>query len=251
VLVDRYSASASEIFAAAIQDYHRGVILGQRTFGKGTVQNLVPLDRWSQRPVNGQLTVTIGKFYRITGESTQHHGVEPDVSLPSPIDIDEVGESSLEAALPWDRIAAVPFTSWHGDQRAPGAVPALAVAEDERAQHDPDYHWLAQEVAASEDLHGMKAVSLNLKVRQDERVREDRERLARENLRRAAKGLPALKSVEELDGTEAPDIILAQSAQIMADMITGVHPGPAHVPPRQTVRREDSTPEHPVPQVER
>jgi len=251
VLVDRYSASASEIFAAAIQDYHRGVILGQRTFGKGTVQNLVPLDRWSQRPVNGQLTVTIGKFYRITGESTQHHGVEPDVSLPSPIDIDEVGESSLEAALPWDRIAAVPFTSWHGDQRAPGAVPALAVAEDERAQHDPDYHWLAQEVAASEDLHGMKAVSLNLKVRQDERVREDRERLARENLRRAAKGLPALKSVEELDGTEAPDIILAQSAQIMADMITGVHPVPAHVPPRQTVRREDSTPEHPVPQVER
>ncbi|HUI60296.1 MAG TPA: S41 family peptidase, partial [Steroidobacteraceae bacterium] len=98
VLVDRFSASASEIFAGAIQDYHRGIILGQRTFGKGTVQNLVPLGRWSQKPVSGQLTVTIGKFYRVTGESTQHRGVEPDVSLPSPIDLKEVGESALEAA---------------------------------------------------------------------------------------------------------------------------------------------------------
>src|SRR5438445_253071 len=109
VLVDRFSASASEIFAGAIQDYHRGVIIGQRTFGKGTVQNLVPLDRPSQKPTSGQLTVTIGKFYRVTGESTQHRGVEPDVALPSPIDAKEVGESSLEAALPWDRIAGVPF----------------------------------------------------------------------------------------------------------------------------------------------
>src|SRR5690348_1252714 len=96
VLVDRFSASASEIFAGAIQDYHRGVILGQRTFGKGTVQNLVPLDRWSPRPVNGQLTVTIGKFYRVTGESTQHRGVEPDVPLPSQIDMDKFGERSEE-----------------------------------------------------------------------------------------------------------------------------------------------------------
>ncbi len=84
VLVDRLSASASEIFAGAIQDYGRGYVVGQRTFGKGTVQNLVPLDRWTQRPVDGQLTITIGKFYRVTGESTQHRGVEPDILLPSP-----------------------------------------------------------------------------------------------------------------------------------------------------------------------
>ena len=95
VLVDRYSASASEIFAGAIQDYQRGYVVGQRTFGKGTVQNLIPLDRWTQKPVDGQLTVTIGKFYRVTGESTQHRGVEPDIALPSPIDLEEVGESSL------------------------------------------------------------------------------------------------------------------------------------------------------------
>ncbi len=118
VLVDRASASASEIFAGAIQDYHRGVVLGQRTFGKGTVQNLVPLDRWSQKPVNGQLTVTIGKFYRVTGESTQHRGVEPDVQLPSLIDMKEVGESALEAALPWDRIAGVAFRKDGHDSEA-------------------------------------------------------------------------------------------------------------------------------------
>ncbi|HTV49578.1 MAG TPA: carboxy terminal-processing peptidase [Steroidobacteraceae bacterium] len=240
VLVDRYSASASEIFAAAIQDYRRGVIVGQRTFGKGTVQNLVPLDRWSQRPVNGQLTVTIGKFYRITGESTQHHGVEPDVQLPSPIDMEEVGESSLEAALPWDRIAPVPFVAWRGDAQHPAtAIPALAVAEDERAQHDPDYRWLSQEVASIEELRTQKTISLNLKTRQEERTKEDRDRLARENLRRAAEGKPPAKTVAELENSEAPDIVLAQSAQIVGDMITGVRAlGPERTPPRQTVRRD-------------
>jgi carboxyl-terminal processing protease len=245
VLVDRYSASASEIFAAAIQDYHRGVIIGQRTFGKGTVQNLVPLDRWSQRPINGQLTVTIGKFYRVTGESTQHRGVEPDVPLPSAIDMDEVGESSLEAALPWDRIASVAFTAWAPEQHPGTAIPALAVAEDDRAQHDPDYRWLAQDVAALDDLRGQKTLSLNLKTRQEERTRLDRERLARENLRRTAKGLPLAKSVDELEATEAPDIVLAQAAQVMGDMVLGVHPAaPNHNPARQTVRREDSAPAH-------
>jgi len=247
VLVDRFSASASEIFAAAIQDYHRGVIIGQRTFGKGTVQNLVPLDRWSQRPVNGQLTVTIGKFYRITGESTQHRGVEPDVVLPSPIDMNEVGESSLEAALPWDRIASVPFTAWSRDQRPAVALPALALAEDERSQHDPDYHWLVQDVATLDELRNEKTVSLNLKVRQDEREREEHERLARENLRRTAKGMPAVKAVSDIGNTEMPDIILAQASQVMGDMISGVIP--AHTPARQTVRRGDddlvpTTPAH-------
>ena len=242
VLVDRYSASASEIFAGAIQDYHRGAIIGQRTFGKGTVQNLVPLDRWSQRPVNGQLTVTIGKFYRITGESTQHRGVEPDVQLPSPIDPDEVGESSLEAALPWDRIASVPFTLWRANERPAVAIPALAVEEDERAQKDPDYQWLVHEIAAGEQLRGQHTLSLNLKVRRDERTRLDRERLARENLRRTADGMAPAKSVEEIEASEAPDIVLAQSTQIMADVVVGARPDAAgRAPPRQTVRREDAT----------
>ncbi len=106
VLVDRYSASASEIFAAAIQDYGRGIVVGQQTFGKGSVQNLYPLDRYALGPDPGfgQLTVTIGKYYRVTGESTQHRGVQPDISMPTAISPEEVGESTRESALPWDRI---------------------------------------------------------------------------------------------------------------------------------------------------
>ncbi len=106
ILVDRFSASASEIFAAAMQDYGRGIVIGQETYGKGTVQNLYPLDRYAlgQDPGYGQLTVTIGMYYRVTGDTTQNRGVEPDVRLPSAIDAEEVGESSRDAALPWNRI---------------------------------------------------------------------------------------------------------------------------------------------------
>jgi carboxyl-terminal processing protease len=228
VLVDRFSASASEIFAGAIQDYHRGIILGQRTFGKGTVQNLVPLDRWSQKPVSGQLTVTIGKFYRVTGESTQHRGVEPDVPLPSAIDMKEIGESALEAALPWDRIAGVPF------QASTMAVPTqpiqtLMSGEDTRAQKDPDYRWLISDIAAIDTVREQHSLSLNLKTRKDERTRMEKERLDRENSRRAAKNLPPFKSVEEIDKDKAelPDVVLSQAAEIMADMVTGARATPA------------------------
>ncbi|HKT73793.1 MAG TPA: carboxy terminal-processing peptidase [Steroidobacteraceae bacterium] len=228
VLVDRFSASASEIFAGAIQDYHRGIILGQRTFGKGTVQNLVQLDRWSQKPVSGQLTVTIGKFYRVTGESTQHRGVEPDLSLPSPIDLKEVGESALEAALPWDRIAGVPFQASQ-PQATALPVTTLASEEDYRAQHDPDYRWLVSDIAAIDSVREQHSVSLSLKVRREERTRQEKERLDRENSRRAAKNLPPLKSVEDIekDKSEAPDVVLTQAAQIMGDIVTGAHPMPS------------------------
>src|SRR5438270_546757 len=226
VLVDRLSASASEIFAGAIQDYHRGIILGQTTFGKGTVQNLVPLDRWSQKPVNGQLTVTIGKFYRVTGESTQHRGVEPDVPLASPLDTKEVGESALESALPWDRIAGVPFRVSTASAAVP-PVAALATEEDARAQRDPDYRWLLSDIAAIDSVRGQHSVSLNLKARREERAHIEAERLTRENSRRAAKNLPPLKSVEELEKTkdkdEAADVVLEQATQVMADMVSGAH----------------------------
>ena len=226
VLVDRLSASASEIFAGAIQDYHRGVILGQTTFGKGTVQSLMPLDRWPQQQNNGQLTVTIGKFYRVTGESTQHRGVEPDVPLASVLDTKEVGESALESALPWDRIAGVPFKASAGGAAAP-AVALLASAEDARAQRDPDYKWLMSDIAAIDSVREQHSVSLNLKVRRDERARIDKERLDRENSRRAAKNLPPLKSIEELEEKtkdDAADVVLDQAAQVMADMVTGARP---------------------------
>ena len=235
VLVDRLSASASEIFAGAIQDYHRGVILGQTTFGKGTVQNLVKLDRWSNEPVNGQLTVTIGKFYRVTGESTQHRGVEPDVPLASPLDTKEVGESALESALPWDRIAGVPFKTSAGTAAAP-AVQALATEEGTRARQDPDYKWLVSDIAAIDSIRDQHSVSLNLKVRKDERARIEKERLDRENSRRAAKNQPPVKSIEELDKVkdkdDAADVVLDQATQVMADMVTGAQ----KLPQQKTAR---------------
>jgi len=231
VLVDRLSASASEIFAGAIQDYHRGVILGQTTFGKGTVQNLVPLDRWPQKPGNGQLTVTIGKFYRVTGESTQHRGVEPDVPLASVLDTKEVGESALESALPWDRIAGVPFRASAGTTVAP-PIAVLAMEEDARAQRDPDYRWLVSDIAAIDSVREQRSVSLNLKTRRDEHARIEHERLERENNRRAAKNLPPLKSIEELEkAKDDPDVLLDQATEIMADMVTG-----ARAPASKTAR---------------
>src|SRR3954453_22871744 len=222
VLVDRFSASASEIFAGALQDYHRATILGQRTFGKGTVQNLVPLDRWSPRPVNGQLTVTIGKFYRVTGESTQHRGVEPDVSLPSQIDMDEFGESALEGALPWDRIPGVPFHS-----EAKSLQPNIAVLANEektRADKDPDYRWLVADLAAAETVRKQTSLSLNLQTRKAERERLEKERLERENARRAAQKLPPLKNAEELADAKFPDTVLDQAAEVMTDMVSGIRP---------------------------
>ena len=234
VLVDRFSASASEIFAGAIQDYHRGVVLGQRTFGKGTVQNLVPLDRWSPRPVNGQLTVTIGKFYRVTGESTQHRGVEPDVVLPSQIDMEEFGESALQGALPWDRIPGVPFRS--EAKAAQPNIAALATEEKTRAERDPDYRWLVADLAAAEAMRKQTSLSLNLQERKTERERLEKERLARENTRRAAQKLPPLKTSEELAEAKFPDTVLDQAAEVMSDMVSGVRP--LHSAPTRTVRRE-------------
>ncbi len=235
VLVDRFSASASEIFAGAIQDYRRGVILGQRTFGKGTVQNLVPLSRWSSRPVNGQLTVTIGKFYRVTGESTQHRGVEPDVPLASPISLEDVGESALDDALPWDRIAGVPF-------RAAGqsgvALSRLALEESARAERDPNYRWLVQDIAAATELRKQRSVSLNLRSRQAERTRLEAERLTRENQRRSALGLAPIKSLDEPEATDAPDVILEQATEVMGDMVLGLNGDPSR-PGSRTIRAQN------------
>jgi len=226
VLVNRFSASASEIFAGAIQDYHRGVIIGQNTFGKGTVQNLVPLDRWSDQPVDGQLTVTIGKFYRVTGESTQHRGVVPDVQLPSPIDPKEVGEADQPDSLPWDRISGVPFKASTGMSAVP-PVAQLNADETARTRHDPNYQWLAADIDSIDALRNEHTVSLNLTERKEERTREDKTMLSLDNKRRAALGLPPLTNVEQIDKgkDKIPDVILDQAADITADMIALEHAG--------------------------
>ncbi|MGA2564645.1 MAG: carboxy terminal-processing peptidase [Steroidobacteraceae bacterium] len=214
VLIDRTSASASEIFAGVIQDYHRGLIIGQTSFGKGTVQSVIPLDRWSSKPTEGQLTVTIGKFYRVTGESTQLRGVTPELELPSPISVEEVGESALDHALPWDRIAPAPFRALPPEG---SLVQTLSSEENDRATHNADYQWLLASLANLNAARQEKTLSLNLKKRQQERKEQDQTRLAQENARRSADGLTPVKSVEDINLSEEPDVILAQAVDIAAD----------------------------------
>ncbi len=214
VLIDRTSASASEIFAGAIQDYHRGLIIGQTSFGKGTVQSVIPLDRWSSKPTEGQLTVTIGKFYRVTGESTQLRGVTPDLLLPSAVSAADVGEGILEHALPWDRIATVPFRALPAEG---SLVQTLATEQSDRATHNADYQWLLASLTSLDSARQEKTLSLNLKKRQAERTAQDQARLSQENARRQADGLAAAKTVEDIVVSDEPDVILAQAADIMAD----------------------------------
>ncbi len=218
VLVNRYSASASEIFAAAMQDYARGVIIGQQTFGKGTVQNLYSLDQYVRRPDDeglGQLTLTIGKYYRVTGESTQHRGVDPDISLPSSIDATLVGESVRETALPWDTIRT---TKFRAGEPLDSTISSLTANHISRSKEDPDYQYLVDGIEDVEQVRAQKSVTLNIEHRRKEREDEMNRRLARENARRAALNLEPISDLEELEGIEGPDVHLDQAAEIVSDL---------------------------------
>jgi carboxyl-terminal processing protease len=166
--------------------------------------------------------------------------VQPDVPLASILDTKEIGESALESALPWDRIAGVPFKA-SAVPAPPWSAAALASEEGERAQHDPDYKWLVSDIAAIDSVREQHTVSLNLKARREERARMERERLDRENSRRAAKNLAPLKTMEELEKEktkdEAADVVLDQAAQVMADMVTGVQP---QAPQQKTALANDA-----------
>ena len=218
VLVNRYSASASEIFAAAIQDYARGVIIGQKTFGKGTVQNLYSLDQYVRRPDDeglGQLTLTIGKYYRVTGESTQHRGVDPDIALPSHIDVEVVGESVRESALPWDTIRT---TKFRPGEPLDSTISSLSASHNQRSQGDPDFQYLVEGIRDIEEVRAKKTVSLNIEKRMQEREESMDRRLVRENARRAALQLEPVATIEELEKMDAPDVHLDQAADIVTDL---------------------------------
>ena len=217
VLVNRYSASASEIFAAAIQDYNRGIVIGQQTFGKGTVQNLYPLDRYApgRDPQFGQLTLTIGKYYRVTGGSTQHRGVLPDIELPSSVDTKEVGESSRPSALPWDQIQA---TDYAADAPLDTAVGLLQSTHTERASGDPDFDFLVSDIEARNAQFAHDTVSLNLEQRKSERESRQAAELERINQRRGKLGFEPVASLEDVGDEEVPDVILGEAAAIVADM---------------------------------
>ncbi len=218
VLVNRFSASASEIFAAAIQDYARGVIIGQETFGKGTVQNLYSLDQYLQPEGDkgfGQLTLTIGKYYRVTGESTQHRGVNPDISLPSPIDSEEIGESVRDSALPWDTIQTTRFRA--GDP-LDTTIHSLTVNHSERAKDDPNFQYLMQYIEEDRETRSQKTVSLSIDERRSDRETNRQRALELENERRLALSLEPIESLEDLDDEERPDVQLDQAADIVTDL---------------------------------
>jgi carboxyl-terminal processing protease len=218
VLVNRYSASASEIFAAAIQDYQRGVIVGQQTFGKGTVQNLYALDQYVRVPEGeslGQLTLTMGKYYRVTGESTQHRGVSPDIELPSHIDATQVGESVRETALPWDTIRT---TQFEPSEPLASTISSLMASHVSRTEVDPDYLYLVEGIKDINEIRARTKVSLNLEVRKTEREETIAKRLARENERRQALNLEPIEDLDELEDEESPDINLDEAAAIATDL---------------------------------
>ncbi len=220
VLVDRFSASASEIFAAAIQDYRRGVIIGQQTFGKGTVQNLYSLDQYMSPELAGdkglgQLTLTIGKYYRVTGESTQHRGVDPDIALPSAIDAEQIGESVRDSALPWDTIQT---TRFRAGAPLDDTIQSLTVSHTERSELDPNYQWLIGGIRDYEEARSRNTVALNIETRKAERENEMLRRLERENERRKSLNLDPVESLEDVNEDDLPDVLLDQAAGIVRDM---------------------------------
>ena len=233
VLVDRFSASASEIFAGAIQDYARGVIIGQQTFGKGTVQNLYSLDQYFRSEDEkgfGQLTLTIGKYYRVTGASTQHRGVYPDISLPSNIDTEIVGESARENALPWDTVKTTRFAAG-----APLGVTieSLTANHVERSKIDPNFQYQMDRIQASKEIRDQKTVSLNIETRRTQREEQLGEALDRENERRMALQLEPLESLDDIEDEDVPDVQLDQAAKIVTDMASMLE---VNAPPAQTAQ---------------
>jgi len=213
VLVNRYSASASEIFAAAIQDYERGIVVGQQTYGKGTVQNLYALDQYVRRNQDelGQLTLTIGKYYRVTGESTQNRGVIPDIELPSYIDIDNTGESSRDTALPWDKIKP---SRYKKNQPMEDSINQLKELHRERRKTDPELIFLLKDIQETTLYRKQTTVSLNLNKRINEReAREDRKE-AIDKIRIKADNNDAAQ-----EENENLDINLNETAAIATDFV--------------------------------
>jgi carboxyl-terminal processing protease len=213
VLVNRYSASASEIFAAAIQDYERGVVVGQQTYGKGTVQNLYALDQYVRRNQDelGQLTLTIGKYYRVTGESTQNRGVIPDIELPSYIDIDNTGESSRDTALPWDKIKP---SRYKKNQPMKDSINQLRELHAERRKTDPELIFLLKDIEESSSYRKQTTVSLNLNKRISEREAREERKEAIDKIR-----IEANNNDETQEKNEDRDINLNETAAIATDLV--------------------------------
>lgn len=229
VLVDQNSASASEIFAGAIQDYGRGIIVGEPTFGKGTVQSIVDLNRYANESKDlGQLKLTMAQFFRINGDSTQHRGVVPDIIFPTAIQDDKQGERALEHALPWDHIDAAKYSRFNAG--APFNLEKIKLRHDERVKADTGFTFLTAESQFRKTELDRKSTSLLLSKRKDEREKLEKERLARLNAYRTSRKLEPLKSMEQLiEETESNNhdisddlekIQVRETASILLDTIS-------------------------------
>jgi len=218
VVVDRDSASASEIFAGAIQDYRRGIILGEDTFGKGTVQNLIDLDRYAEDsnvPL-GQLKVTIAQFFRVSGASTQHRGVTPDIQIPSAQVINEYGERSLKNALPWDEIDPVEFASYP-ESIQESQLSTLRSLHEGRVNLDPDFTYMKGLRAIDQPLAVATKISLLEADREHSRDQRAADQEALMKMLEASHQMTHKISQDFLPR----DIILIESARILADFTFG------------------------------
>ncbi|MCF7530914.1 carboxy terminal-processing peptidase [Pseudomonas petrae] len=219
LLVNRLSASASEIFAGAMQDYHRALIIGGQTFGKGTVQTIQPLN-------HGELKLTLAKFYRVSGQSTQHQGVLPDIGYPSIIDTKEIGESALPEAMTYDTIkpaikpAVDPFKPF---------LAQLQSRHDVRSAKDAEFVFIEEKLALAKKLMSEKTVSLNEAERRKQHADIESKQLVMENVRRKAKGEEPLKELKKEDEDALPsdddktkpedDAYLAETGRILLDYL--------------------------------
>ncbi|MPW35733.1 carboxy terminal-processing peptidase [Vibrio sp. B1Z05] len=220
VLINRYSASASEIFAAAMQDYGRAIILGENSFGKGTVQQHRSLNHIYDLFDNelGYVQYTIQKFYRIDGGSTQNKGVIPDIQYPTPIDPAETGESVEDNALPWDSIEPAKYNTMTDDT---ALVKQLTAQHEQRVQKDIEFGFIKEDIARYKEEKDSNELSLNLKTRQQESDKRDQERLQRINTRQKSLGEKAFKSLDDVPKDyKAPDAYLDESVAVMVDMLS-------------------------------
>ena len=219
VLTSRLSASASEIFAAAIQDYKRGVIIGERSFGKGTVQNLIGLQQYipSEKERLGQLKLTTAKFYRVNGGSTQNLGVTPDVKLPSAFDHNEVGESAYPSALKWDRITAAKYalSNTIDDQ----FILQLNSKFEQRLKSDLDLQMLTKELDYIRNMRNVKEISLNESIRR--KMIEEEEKLKPENnkIEGVEYSKEGISSSTANQGLKLEDVYLEEGLLILADVV--------------------------------
>ena len=219
VMINRFSASASEIFAAAMQDYNRGIIIGQNTYGKGTVQQSRSLNfvyDLDQTPL-GLLQYTIQKFYRINGGSTQLKGVAPDITFPDVIDMKEYGEEKEGNALPWDKMPSVNYAEV---ANARHSIAELAQKHRDRMAKDPEFIALNEDLNVRDERRDRKFLSLNYEKRKAENDKDDDKRLKDLNARFKREGKKPLKDINDLPKDyEAPDFFLKEAEAIAVDVV--------------------------------